>query len=569
MSKYLALICVIVAASCGALDAWAGRGSYFAGDTVSYVDMASHISRGHIAEAVNGVWSPLYPIILAAAIRYVEPGSIAEFTVVRCVNFGLFLLTMMAYRLLVSRIADCLFSRTAPESANRSLLTREQFLLAAWAPFLWACFSLNIVARVSADTCVTLLAFLAFGQLLVLVRGAVRPGNFVLLGILLGAGFWAKAILFPIGFLFLGSACLIPAIRPVRSRLLLTLAAFVCVASPLVIALSAKYHHLTFGEAGRLNYAWHVNGVQHWTHWEGGNLTEGTPYHPEEIIFSRPAAYAFRSAIDATYAPWYDPAYWYEGVRTHFSIAQQARALWVDSREFLKILAKSALFWMLVVAGGLAGYTWRSVLCLATGLRPFLVLWIVAGGAIGLYLLVHVEPRYLAPFLSVLALLAIAALARTQAPFAKAPGNLVVALCLLGGALTAEKEIAVAAERFGESGGSGRDSVWNVAEALAKLPIPRGTLSAAIGDTWPHDWARLARLRIIGEVVNRDGEHTTSQDEVFWKSPPLVRAEVLQAFRAVGARLVVARDVPAGADTSGWAHIPDSDFYYRLLDGGV
>jgi hypothetical protein len=36
------------------IDAWAGRRSYVAADTVSYVDMASAIAKGNLGEAVNG-----------------------------------------------------------------------------------------------------------------------------------------------------------------------------------------------------------------------------------------------------------------------------------------------------------------------------------------------------------------------------------------------------------------------------------------------------------------------------------------------------------------------------------
>ena len=49
----------------GLVDAWAGRRSFFGGDSVSYLDMASGIANGDFWSAVNGHYGPLYPILVA------------------------------------------------------------------------------------------------------------------------------------------------------------------------------------------------------------------------------------------------------------------------------------------------------------------------------------------------------------------------------------------------------------------------------------------------------------------------------------------------------------------------
>src|SRR5580704_656870 len=78
----------------GFIDAWAGRQSYVAGDTVSYMDIARHIAGGDLQHAVNGHWSPLYPAVLAVFIGPFQSNSLLEFSVVRGVNFLIFLATI-------------------------------------------------------------------------------------------------------------------------------------------------------------------------------------------------------------------------------------------------------------------------------------------------------------------------------------------------------------------------------------------------------------------------------------------------------------------------------------------
>src|SRR4051812_1253719 len=80
----------------GLLDAWAGRRSYFAADSVSYMDMAAKIADGHFNEAVNGLWSPLYPAVLAFFIRPIAHDTVREFAVVRSVNFAIFALALLS-----------------------------------------------------------------------------------------------------------------------------------------------------------------------------------------------------------------------------------------------------------------------------------------------------------------------------------------------------------------------------------------------------------------------------------------------------------------------------------------
>src|SRR5208337_330223 len=98
--------------------------------------------------------------------------------------------------------------------------------------------------------------------------------------------------------------------------------------------------HLTFGDTGRVNYAWYVNGVAfRW--WQGGPAGAGQPLHPPRIALNSPRAYEFDGVFPkATYPIWYDFAYWYEGVRVWFDPHRQASVIRSNLKWILKLLAK-------------------------------------------------------------------------------------------------------------------------------------------------------------------------------------------------------------------------------------
>ena len=117
----LALIILAILITLGLIDAWAGRQSYVAGDTVSYMDMARNVAGGNLQHAVNGHWSPLYPTILAIFIWPFQSNSLLEFSMVRGVNFLIFVTTIALFQMFLSRLLDHYYGRvgTTPESLPR------------------------------------------------------------------------------------------------------------------------------------------------------------------------------------------------------------------------------------------------------------------------------------------------------------------------------------------------------------------------------------------------------------------------------------------------------------------
>jgi len=94
----------------------------------------------------------------------------------------------------------------------------------------------------------------------------------------------------------------------------MTFAIFAAIVGLYIWALSEAKGRFTWGDSAWLNVAIHVNGVPY-VNWQGGPESSGQPIHPTRQLSMRPPIFEFATPIPGTYPPWYDPAYWNEGVR--------------------------------------------------------------------------------------------------------------------------------------------------------------------------------------------------------------------------------------------------------------
>ena len=76
-----------------------------------------------------------------------------------------------------------------------------------------------------------------------------------------------------------------------------------------------------------------------------------------------------------------------------------------------------------------------------------------------------------------------------------------------------------------------------MAVKLAELGIRPGDKIAFIGDTFRAYWARLARVRIIAEITRKDAP-------TYWAADEALKARVMEAFAAAGAKAVVTDSLP-------------------------
>ena len=372
------------------------------------------------------------------------------------------------------------------------------------------------------------------------------------LGVLLGLGYLAKGAMFPLSFVFLFSAFLLSRIagacfRAAALRVLLAAAVYACFALPLILSLSAMKGRPTFGDAGRINYAEFVNRATRSVHWQGGPPGTGTPLHPTRKIFSDPAAYEFISPVQGSYPPWYDPSYWYDGARPHFSIRAQSGALFRASNMYLKIFSKSGALWVVLLAAWVArrkALTWGKF---ASG-AGLVVLPSVA--ALVMYSLVLVEFRYVAPFALMLMLWMLARMRIVMGADPQLLRRFHLAV-KLATALT----VAWAVGRDLYAAIRNRPyEPWVVAQQLHAMGIPPGTDVGYIGTGLDAYWAHLAGVRIIVEIPDIEQARFVAADAER-------RQQVLALFSSVGARAVVTRNADAANPTDGWRQIPGTHHF--------
>src|SRR5208337_3244680 len=128
------------------------------------------------------------------------------------------------------------------------------------------------------------------------------------------------------------------------------------VSAPLFISMSRRVGRPSYSEAGKLNYAWHVN------HISGGKAAghaffpsaSGPPRYlkrPMTLLHKRPDAYGFREPVAFTYPPRDDIEYWDAGTEAVLNPRDQLRAIAKNLTVLFRdthILPMSGL-----VAGGL------------------------------------------------------------------------------------------------------------------------------------------------------------------------------------------------------------------------
>jgi hypothetical protein len=92
---------------------------------------------GDFGAAVNGHWSPLYPVILATFIAAFQSDSFLEFSIVRGVDFIIFLTTISAFQAFLTRLANHCYGKVNGASEFHYLLSRPQLFLIGYVLLAW------------------------------------------------------------------------------------------------------------------------------------------------------------------------------------------------------------------------------------------------------------------------------------------------------------------------------------------------------------------------------------------------------------------------------------------------
>jgi hypothetical protein len=560
----------LVLAVLGAVQGLYGRVIY-ANDAIAYLDVSRAITAGDWVGALNPMWSPGYPLLVALARSLAPATAEGEWYAITVLNLVIFLATYWAWRFLI---------RSAIGFYRPSALGMENHPVAVWSAwwlFVGCCLALQNVSNVLPDLLVT--AYFLLGTALTLqliAKGRIRDG--LLFGLVLGTGVWIKGALLTFAvFLFLVAALGCVARRERWLPIALAAAVYFPFLVLLAAGMSWSYGQFTLGATGPLNYAFHVNHMPHWYHWQGGEPF-GMPVHPSPPRIPGLPVFAFGPS-HVTYAPYENIAYWYQGFHQFFSLRLQFLAFLRSGYHFAAAIRDHPIFLGVLAAliVSLIRLDWRrAVFAAAWSGWPMFVPALLGFGA---YFAVSIEERYLVPFALVFGLL----------PFAPLLEENLTARRALAIALTFVFTFAGLAQywRFGSD--TVRPAVanadfhdapqWRLAAGLQSRGLRPGDPVAIINGLTASDryhWAYVDHLPIVAEFGalpfrTAPAEHTrfdsdqtepANQDfaKLFWQDlTDAQRSAVIEAFRAAGARAVISLSTPVVPTDPDWTRVSGTD----------
>jgi hypothetical protein len=534
----------------GAVDAWGTRYNINP-DGISYLDMGDAYLRGDWNMATNAYWSPLYSWILGLCLKVLKPSPRWEFPVVHLANFVIYLAALASFEFFLRSFIDYRRKRgnDACDRWDVRLPERAWWIL-GYSLFIWTSLVLIGTKLVTPDMCVAAFVYLAAGLLLRIRGGSATWHKFVFFGAVLGFGYLAKAVMFPLAFVFLAVAMFsFGGTWRAEPRILISTLIFLSIASPLIVSLSQAKGRLTFGDSAKVNYEIYVDGVD-WCIPSGNGLT-----HPVKKIVKSPLTYEFSEPIGGTYPLWYDTSYWHEGIKPCFDLKGQLQA--IKDALFLYYFTFFSQFLQLNVSMGFlvlfASGAQRS-LRLKTGAAVWPLL-ILALSALGLYSLVHVEYRFVGAFVC---LLWLGAFSLVRLPAARDSSRLITGVVIAIAATTCLSAVWWMSHRDPQDG----QAYWKAAQALNEKGIRPGDKVAVVGFYGPVGeggayLARLARIQIIAQV---------NEPDRFWTADSSTQSRVIEAIARTGAKAILTLpEPPRSSPESQWQRLGNTNYYAHLL----
>ncbi len=537
----------------------------FGPDPRSYMELARAILRHDWAMVTNAYWSALYPWLLAAILGIVRPSLRWEFPVAHTFSFPMYLACMAAFEFFWMSLLRHRQASIAELDPKTTLIPASQMWILGYSLFVWTTVG-ELVLLVNPDLLVMASVLLAAGLLLRMETDANSPCTlYMWFGICLGFGYLAKAILFPMAFVFLTMMVLVSrrALREQRKYMALALLIFIAIAAPEIALLSHSKGRLTYSDAGKLNVAWFNYNLPN-RNWQGLPPGTGTPVHPTRQLFDHPAVYEFNGPLRSSYPPWYDPSYWNEGLSPKFSLGIVVRHFFHDIAVLGSALAHPTA-WIVGIFLILLGSTlWETL----KGIAGYAYLIVIGAVALAMYCMTLIQDRFLPPW-EFLIWGSVLAGVRLR-PRVEALSRGIIALVSF--AMVAAMVHLV----YGESVQvfhSDATPEYVTAEGLQRMGLQPGEKVGAIGYDNDAYWAYLAQFDIVAEI-------NTGETCLFWSEPAAVQAEILEKFSQAGAKVVVAntgggvrttsRPVPidlAGCSrpSSGWRKIEGSPNYAFFL----
>lgn len=514
-------------------------------DGISYIEVGETWLRGDFRHAINGYWNPLYSICLALMAklfpRYQEDVSD------HAVNFLLFLLLQHLFFSLLDQFRRVLARERNDSQADFTLLC------VACPLFAWTCFVLIDLSKITPDLMVACVFTAVATSMLRNYLDGPSWRTCLTIGFWLGIGYLAKTVVFllAIPFLvFLGLAG--RARKPTGLFALLSAGVFFAIAGPYIYFLSSTKGHVTYGESGLLAYAWEVNGVSPYFHWQGGPDDFGNALHPPNEISHNPPVFTFSDEVHSTYPLWFDPSYWNAGLHPRFVLVQQVQAILKALKVYCKMLVNPVNIAFIILIAIAARGRWCECLTRVAG---FWWLILPALTPFALYALVYAETRYIGIFVLLIHLCCLTGVLISGGNISLSRTKQFGIVCVLTlfvicGRVAAQSQIGYLHRRY--------IAHLETAQFLNAHGVGNGDPIALMGQGVSAWFARLARTPIVAEA-------STFHFEPAWVREPSERERIAKMLETFGVRAIVIDQKVEKLDRTKWNLMPCGEMAVRLL----
>lgn len=309
-------------------------------DEISYLEIARYYRNGNFTAALNAYWNPAFSWLLIPISYF----TIWPFT-------GKILNIFLIGGLFISTF---IFASYILHDRNKGLIAA---ILTTFLPgefiYAWLYVTPDLLLTIF---CLWFLMFFFF------LLKTVDTTNWFIFGILTGAGYLIKNIFLPITIIFIIISLFINQKRPKLKNIVHLFLGLVII--PLVwgVLLSLKYHRLTLGTSGGVNYYQYVVKRENFN------------------FFTKPSQYQH----DGT-SYWYDPSSF---PKIKFSLKNQLLTLYTNFKNLARILLFNITFGCILIV--LSLFSSKKIAHQKT-LVIFILIWYIV------YSLILVVPRYIWP----------------------------------------------------------------------------------------------------------------------------------------------------------------------------
>jgi 4-amino-4-deoxy-L-arabinose transferase-like glycosyltransferase len=486
------------------------------GDGISYLDLADSYLRLDFQSIANSTWSPLYPAVLAFFKLILDPDQHYEFAFVQFVNFLIYVGAVIAYH--------CLFSVLSVSAKSKNKAVHRSGYVLGLMIFLYSSLSLIGSNGVTPDMLLFFVLLLWASACLAYLTNR-NPAFLFSIGVLLGIGFLTKAVLFILSIVSIASLSIWIYRRDGGRRALLPLAGLFMVIVPWITFLSYQKGRPTFSDIGWINYCLDTGECDNSRSHYLIPLSDGSFVMKYDTAFS-----------DATYPPWFDISEGWKEAKLEFSVGRQGEIIAKNVSH-----AFSSLFTLFTYAFFAASFLfivlrrpWSYF-----GIRRTWLIWSMSLLG-GIYIMSHVEERYLGPFIFFVPLL-----------YSYLDGHsrrkdlilrivlLITSVGLLLGVLyplKASNKMKYESDRNFLSGVN-----------ASAVGLKKGDRVVAEGDAIDMYWARLSGVRIVGELAKTASFNSMSNEE---------RQEMLCEMNSHNIRAFVTSIAPVGVISGCYEILP-------------